>query len=128
MVAFTGITNVVLLLANIFVASGQQDLNHKVTLQSPDARIRLTLDPSIIPIGLPPLWEASFAGREIVSGRLGLWLKDEGIFLIRAPIVGERHRLHDGRIPGLFGKARLARDRYNEVRLQFRSGRGRRFG
>src|ERR1044071_4390325 len=100
MVAFTGITNVVLLLASIFVASGQQDLNHKVTLQSPDARIRLTLDPSI---GLPPLWEASFAGREIVSGRLGLWLKDEGIFLIGAPIIGERHRLHDGRVPVLFG-------------------------
>lgn len=71
-------------------------------------------------MGSSAQWSAQFKGRPIVDeGILGLVLRPQGELLERASVVRTKTHAFDQVIPVLFGKASKARDRYQELRVEF---------
>src|SRR5436190_8938594 len=88
-------------------------------LESPDGRIRVSIEFPAPGSTERPVWSATFLGNQMLTNcNLGLEIRDEGELMKGARLRRERRRSVSKRIPVMFGKAAYANDRFNEIRFE----------
>jgi alpha-glucosidase len=117
-----------LVLACLAFLGGQQKVHADAPyrLHSPDGRIAVQLH--LPPAGSKetPRWSATFRGKTILNDcRLSLEVADGGELLAGAQVRNQRSRSVEERVPILFGKADVARDRYEERRFSLENSQHR---
>ena len=87
-------------------------------LQSPDARLQVTIQMPSPGSAETPHWSAGFRGRDcLLDCRLSLETAEAGDLLAGVHMRRPRTRSADKRVRVLFGKTVYARDRYQEARF-----------
>lgn len=87
-------------------------------LQSPDARIQVSIRMPDPKSEEKPRWSATFRGKQVLEDcEIGLQVTGAGELLVGARIASEQRRSVDEVIRVLFGKASQANNRFHETRL-----------
>src|SRR2546425_11726249 len=96
-------------------------------LNSPDGRIKISVQMPSPGTLERPRWSASFHGKPILTEcALGLQTADTGDFMVGARVLRQRGRSVDERVPVLFGKADHANNRFREIRYTLETPQHRR--
>ena len=93
-------------------------------LHSPDGRLVVQIQMPTSGSPETPRWSATFRGKTILSDcRLSLEVAGAGELLAGVRVQNQRSRSVDERLPVLFGKAAVARDRCEETRFSLENRR-----
>ncbi len=113
-----------LLLAASVGNAGAGDIH---LLNSPDGRIRVSIQMPAPGSVERPRWSATFHAKPILTDcGLGLQTADAGDLMIGARVLHARSRSVNERVPVLFGKSDQASDRFHETRYTLESAQHRR--
>jgi alpha-glucosidase len=96
-------------------------------LNSPDGRIKVSVQMPSPGTVESPRWSATFHGKPILTDcALGIQTADDGNLMVGARVLRQRSRSVDKRVPVLFGKADHADDRFRETRYTLETPQHRR--
>jgi alpha-glucosidase len=97
------------------------------TLNSPDGKIKITVEFAERESSRPPHWSVSFNSKAILEdSTLGLETSDGGDLMAAAHLVAEKNRVSDEQASVLFGKSAFTRDHFSETRYTLENAKGRR--
>ena len=96
-------------------------------VESPDGRVRVSLEMPAPGSKAPPAWSATFRGRTLLTDcALGLEIADGGELTAGARLLKTGRRSVNKRVPVLFGRSSQTRDRFHEIRYSLENQRGKR--
>jgi alpha-glucosidase len=108
-----------------FAASTPAMQDPPTDLHSPNKDLTVTIETPNSKLG-SPTWSLHVSeGIEVASGSLGLVIRGEGDWLAGAKLTQVLRRTHREKVPIPYGKAAFAENVFNELRLTFKSPKGR---